>query len=186
MSEKRKLPDWFFVVLAVVCVAWVVLLVCVSPAFADDFTPDDVTYLEHDTLDLDVGDTVQPYFTTDDVAKLLAAVQATPPADNDENSVEDLPDTVESNGESLRVTSLNDAVTPDSSSLPGLVTAVLGEYTPRTQTVTTYLFDGTTLMTVEPVPGIAGLDWYWIGGLFLFALVLWSFFRFLGVIFKHG
>lgn len=182
MSEKRKLPDWFFVVLAVVCVAWVVLLVCVSPVFADDFTPDEVTYTEHDTLDMDVGDTVQPYFTADDVAQLLTAMQAAP----SDAPTADLPDTVESNGESLRVTSLNDTVTPDSSSLPGLVTAVLGEYTPRTQTVTTYLFDGTTLMTVEPVPGIAGLDWYWIGGLFLFALVLWSFFRFLGVVFKHG
>lgn len=41
-----------------------------------------------------------------------------------------------------------------------------------------------TWLPIEPVNGLAGLDWYWLSGVFLFSLVLWSFFRFLGVVFK--
>lgn len=174
MSEKRKLPDWFIVLLVISCVAWVVLLICTVPAFADDFTPDDVTYPEHETLNIADGAEVgngNAFFTADDVAQLLTA---------------SLPDGTSDAVYAVTVSDLDTASTPASGSLPALVSAVLGEYNPRTQTVTTYLYDGSTVTAVEPVPGIAGLDWYWIGGLFLFALVLWSFFRFLGVIFKHG
>lgn len=71
------------------------------------------------------------------------------------------------------------------SALTSAVKAVLGTYQPRTQTVTYYLSDGTTTTSTEPVPGLAGLDWYWLSGVFLFSLVLWSFFRFLGVVFKR-
>lgn len=56
---------------------------------------------------------------------------------------------------------------------------------PRTQTVTETRTDGTVLTSVECVPGLAGLDWYWLSGVFMFALVLWSFFRFIGVVFKR-
>lgn len=36
------------------------------------------------------------------------------------------------------------------------------------------------------VPGAAGVDWTYIGGIVLFAIVLYSFFRLLGVVLRHG
>lgn len=72
-----------------------------------------------------------------------------------------------------------------SDGLPTVVRSVFGEYQVRTQTVTEIAADGTSTTSVEPVPGLAGLDWYWLSGVFLFSLVLWSFFRFLGVVFKR-
>lgn len=71
--------------------------------------------------------------------------------------------------------------------LPALVKKVFGTYTPRTQKVTNYLADGSTVESTEVISGIAGVDWYWITGVVLFSQVLWSFFRFLGVVIKsHG
>lgn len=72
-----------------------------------------------------------------------------------------------------------------SDGLPAVVRSVFGEYQVRTQTVTEIAADGSSTTSVEPVPGLAGLDWYWLSGIFLFSLVLWSFFRFLGVVFKR-
>lgn len=72
-----------------------------------------------------------------------------------------------------------------SDGLPAVVRSVFGEYQVRTQTVTETAADGTSITSVEPVPGLAGLDWYWLSGVFLFTIVLWSFFRFLGVVFKR-
>ena len=63
--------------------------------------------------------------------------------------------------------------------------SVFGDYHQRTQTVTETAADGTSVTSTEPVPGLAGLDWYWLSGVFLFTIVLWSFFRFLGVVFKR-
>lgn len=67
-----------------------------------------------------------------------------------------------------------------------VVVLVLGDYSPRTQTVTEYLSDGTEVTYTEVIPGLAGLDWEWIGGAALFALALFSFFKIVGVFVKHG
>lgn len=67
-----------------------------------------------------------------------------------------------------------------------VIVLVLGEYTPRTQTVTEFLSDGSSETYVEVVPGLAGLDWEWIAGAGLFALALLSFFRIVGVFLKNG
>ena len=85
---------------------------------------------------------------------------------------------------SVRSVSL-DAPTVDSDGLPAVVRSVFGDYHQRTQTVTEVISDGTSVTSTEPVPGLAGLDWYWLSGVFLFTVVLWSFFRFLGVVFKR-
>lgn len=77
-----------------------------------------------------------------------------------------------------------DPPTLESSGLPYVVRSVFGSYHQRTQTVTTVEADGSTSSSIQPVDGLAGLDWYWLSGVFLFSLVLWSFFRFLGVVFK--
>ena len=78
-----------------------------------------------------------------------------------------------------------DAPTVDAAGLPAVVRSVFGDYHQRTQTVTETAADGTATTSTEPVPGLAGLDWYWLSGVFLFTIVLWSFFRFLGVVFKR-
>lgn len=85
---------------------------------------------------------------------------------------------------SVRSVSL-DAPTVDAAGLPAVVKSVFGEYHQRTQTVTEVVSDGTSVTSTEPVPGLAGLDWYWLSGVFTFTIVLWSFFRFLGVVFKR-
>lgn len=67
-----------------------------------------------------------------------------------------------------------------SGSLPEFLRAMFGEYTPKTQTVTTYL-DGQVLdVSTEYVPGIAGMDMEWIASVILFGLVVFCLFRLLG------
>lgn len=68
----------------------------------------------------------------------------------------------------------------DSGTLPGFLRAMFGEYTPKTQTVTTY-FDGQPLdVSTEYVPGIAGVDVEWIASVVLFGVVVYCLFRLLG------
>ena len=93
-----------------------------------------------------------------------------------------LPETAAVTGDS---TSNADAAAP-LDGFPAMVVSLFGEYTPKTYSVTTYLSDGSTVTTTEYVPGLAGLDWPWLAGVVLFALVLWSFFRLLGGVLRHG
>lgn len=81
---------------------------------------------------------------------------------------------------------LDDGVDQPNESMSGIVASVFGTYSPKTQTVSLTLENGTVVTSQEIIPGVAGMDWHWIAGVFLFSVVLWSFFRFLGVIFKHG
>lgn len=69
-------------------------------------------------------------------------------------------------------------------SLLAMVNSVFGDYQPRTQTVTETYADGSTVTYTEVIDGLGGLDWYWLGGVLVFCIVLWSFFKFLGGIFK--
>lgn len=84
----------------------------------------------------------------------------------------------------VRAVSL-DAPTLETAGLPAVVRSVFGDYHQRTQTVTETAADGTSVTSTEAVNGLAGLDWYWLSGVFMFTIVLWSFFRFLGVVFKR-
>lgn len=70
------------------------------------------------------------------------------------------------------------------SQLASAVVAIFGEYSPFTQTVTTYFADGSFVESVEVVPGLAGMDWVWISGVVLFALSLYCIFRMIGGIFR--
>lgn len=72
--------------------------------------------------------------------------------------------------------------------IPPSITAVLrslfGEYTPKTQTVTTY-FDGQVIdTTTEIIPGVAGMDFEWLTSVALFGIVLFCLFKLLGGILK--
>lgn len=73
----------------------------------------------------------------------------------------------------------------DSGTMADVIVRVFGEYQPKTQTVTDHLSDGTSVSYEQYVPGAAGVDWQWVSGVCLFALVLWSFFKLLGVFFKN-
>ena len=75
---------------------------------------------------------------------------------------------------------------PEKQSMKDVVALVLGDYTPRTQTVTQYLSDGSVESHTEIVSGVAGLDWEWISGAGLFGLVLFSFLKLVGVLLKNG
>lgn len=83
-----------------------------------------------------------------------------------------------------RVVELDPYVEGDSGALVSVVKTVFGDYQPRTQTVTEVRSDGSTVTYTETVDGFAGLDWYWLGGVLVFCIVLLSFFKFLGGIFK--
>lgn len=79
--------------------------------------------------------------------------------------------------------SLDDTTTP---TLAETIRSLFGAYTPRTQTVTTY-YDGQPISTEEQiVPGLAGLDYEWLAGVGMFALVTFCLFRLLGGILKNG
>ena len=69
-------------------------------------------------------------------------------------------------------------------SLLAMVNSVFGDYQPRTQTVTETYPDGSTVTYTEVIDGLGGLDYYWLCGVLVFCIVLWSFFKFLGGIFK--
>lgn len=56
-----------------------------------------------------------------------------------------------------------------------LVLSLFGSYEPLTQ-----VLDGVSV----PLDGLAGVDWPWLMGVVLFAIVLWSFFRLVGVILR--
>ncbi len=74
----------------------------------------------------------------------------------------------------------------DPPTLAETVVSLFGPYTPRTQTVTTY-YDGQPIATEEQlVPGLAGLDFEWIAGVGLFALVVFCLFRLLGGVLRNG
>ena len=75
---------------------------------------------------------------------------------------------------------------PEQQTMKDVVVMVLGDYSPRTQTVTQYLSDGTAETYTEIVPGVAGMDWEWISGAGLFGLVLFSFLKLVGVLLKNG
>lgn len=67
-----------------------------------------------------------------------------------------------------------------------VVRDLFGTYTPRVQTVTTYM-DGEPIAVEEQyVPGVAGMDWEWIGGFAVFLLMLYCLFRLLGGSVKYG
>lgn len=68
-----------------------------------------------------------------------------------------------------------------------LIVEIFGEYEPvMTETYIPYTIDGEMFYDVADVvaSGAAGVDWAWVMGVLLFALVLYSLFRILGVFFK--
>ena len=67
-------------------------------------------------------------------------------------------------------------------SMKYVVRSIFGDYTPVTESVTTYLADGSAVTSTQVVAGVAGVDWPFICGVALFSILLYSFLRLLGVI----
>ena len=68
-----------------------------------------------------------------------------------------------------------------------LIVSLFGYYEPvMSQTPVVVTDVESALSTVQVVDtvasGLAGVDWPWIAGVFLFAIVLWSFLRLVGVL----
>lgn len=68
--------------------------------------------------------------------------------------------------------------------LPALLQELFGEYTPRTQTVTEYLSDGTSVTYQEYVPGVAGMDIPWLAAVGLFGLFCFCVLKLIGGVIK--
>lgn len=72
------------------------------------------------------------------------------------------------------------------STMSSVVRDLFGTYTPKVQTVSTYV-DGELVSAEEQyVPGVAGMDWEWIAGFAVFLLILYCLFRLLGGSVKYG
>ena len=67
-----------------------------------------------------------------------------------------------------------------------IVRDLFGTYTPRVQTVTTYMDGEPFAIEEQYVPGVAGMDWEWIGGFVAFLLLIYCLFRLLGGTVKYG
>lgn len=69
-----------------------------------------------------------------------------------------------------------------------LIVRLFGEYTPVTYEVAVPVTsDGSVMEYYTAVAnGVAGVDWEWLAGVLLFAIVLFSFMRIVGVFLKNG
>lgn len=72
----------------------------------------------------------------------------------------------------------------ETSTLKDTLTALFGPYEPRTQTVTDYLSDGTSVTYSQIIPGLAGLDYEWISSVVLFGLMMFCVLKLLGGVSK--
>ncbi len=68
-------------------------------------------------------------------------------------------------------------------SLAATMEEIFGAYTPLTYSVDTYTDSG-IVTTTEVVPGLAGMDWPFLGGVFLFSVMLSGLFKLLGVVLR--
>lgn len=85
------------------------------------------------------------------------------------------------------VAALDEAPIPELNQAPTLadtVTAIFGPYTPRTQTITDYLTDGSSVTSQQVIPGLAGLDWPWLAGVGIFTIFLYGLLRLIGGLMK--
>lgn len=156
------------------CALALVSLVC--PALAADAAPDEAASPSPVTVEAQTGEK--------DITVNVTVVNEAAPVPSDEPSaasapVEDPPLESPSN-DVLTLKALDDSAPSDRSPLMEAVNGLFGEYQPRTYTVSTCLPDGSVAETVEPVPGLAGLDYAWLASFGLFALALYCVFRMIG------
>lgn len=76
-------------------------------------------------------------------------------------------------------TTQNLLVPSERTGLAATMADIFGTYTPLTYEVTTYA-GGTTYTTTEIVPGLAGMDWPYLCGVSLFAIMLFCLYKLIG------
>ena len=114
----------------------------------------------------------------------LPAATSTEPV---EPAVLDEPIEEEPEALAYSVTALDELADPSdegAAALKETITDLIGTYTPRTQTVTEYLSDGSVIEYQQIVPGLAGLDYPWLAAATFFGLLLFCFFKILGGLIK--
>lgn len=168
------------------CACVLSLCVCCVPAFAVEETVPAETYntlvSDYSALQSDYNTLLKDYETLESNYLTLQSEQ-----DVLSKQFEDLQADFDAlKNQSYSTSGLDEGVEQSDESMSGIVSAIFGTYSPKTQTVSQTLENGTVVTSQEIIPGVAGMDWHWIAGVLLFSIVLWSFFRFLGVIFKHG
>lgn len=146
-----------------------------SEESTDPVTIDTTTTKEEDGVVVNVT-IAQPETAADSSAESGAASSEETAA----SSLEDLPVV-----QSFSTLSPNllaaDASGDGSAAMADVITAVFGEYHRQTYTVSHYDSSGNVIATsTEFVPGLAGLDYAWIAGVSLFALVLAGLLRLIG------
>lgn len=156
------------------CALALVSLAC--PALASDDTSGETASAPPVTVETSEGD-------RDITVNVTVVNEAAPAVEDAEPSApvpaEDIP--VEAPpGENLVLRTADEPAPADRSPLMGSISALLGEYQPRTCTVSTCLPDGSVVETVELIPGLAGLDYPWLAGFALFSLSLYCVFRMIG------
>lgn len=72
----------------------------------------------------------------------------------------------------------------ETSTMQDILTAIFGTYTPVTSDSVVAAADGSVTIVTEVASGMAGVDWPYVLGVLLFAVVLYSFFRLVGAILK--
>ena len=72
----------------------------------------------------------------------------------------------------------------ETSTMQDIRTAIFGTYTPVTSDSAVAAADGTVTIVTEVASGMAGVDWPYVLGVLLFAVVMYSFFRLVGAILK--
>lgn len=70
------------------------------------------------------------------------------------------------------------------STMKDILVAIFGTYTPVTTEVSVTAADGTVSTVAQVVSGMAGVDWPYVLGVLLFAVILYSFFRLVGTVLK--
>lgn len=165
------------------CVLALVSLAC--PALASDAPPGEAEWPEQPvTVETSAGDkdiTVNVTVVNEAASPASDTPSDEPPAAS--APVESLPVEAPSN-DGVILKALDDSAPSDRSPLMEAVYGLFGEYRPRTCTVSTYLPDGSVAQSVEPVPGLAGLDYIWLASFGLFALALYCVFRMIGGLLK--
>ena len=141
-----------------------------TPAYAPDTGPDeDDALLSGELVDPDDPSSVSDVDTLDVIAGLVSDIATDPPV----STIEDLRPA--------------DPPVEVLTGMKALVTSIFGEYTPGTTTsvVSQTIGNDTQQYLLETVaPGAAGVDYEWVAGVALFAIMLFCLMKLLGGVLK--
>ena len=106
------------------------------------------------------------------------------PADTSTQLPEDTSPDMLSEPEEYFTYELPEDTAGEGSAFHDAIISIFGRYTPKTQTVTKHLSDGTEVTYTEYVPGAAGMDFEWLFSAAVFALVVFCVLKLIGGLLK--